>query len=58
MNKTTQKQITKEIICPDCRGKGKMLWGLCMACEGKGKLTITTTIQQLIDRWKDEDEDE
>ena len=41
-------QIVQESVCPDCRGKGKIITDPCPDCQGKGFVTNQRTVHAKI----------
>lgn len=36
--------VVQESVCPDCRGKGKIITDPCAECQGKGFVTVQRTV--------------
>ena len=43
--RTVFGQVSTQTVCPDCRGKGKIITDKCTACGGKGKVEQVRTVK-------------
>lgn len=43
--RTVFGQVSTQTVCPDCKGKGKIITDKCTACGGKGKVEQVRTVK-------------